>query len=396
MNCCTDIQNSRKSRRTYRRRWTSPSAPNRIVVTPGQLLDADPSPWLSCFLVAGLFFIYPAIAATDPGLPAEKGAMLVERADNHPPIEQELARAESSLAIEYKQGRVSVVAEAIPLAQVLREVAQRAGIEILGSEKLQESISVSFSSLSIREALQKLLVSVNHLVIEDKPPQGGTKPMRVLIVGRRSEASLQSAQPEAIRNEEELSEVVNPEKAQKEYEKRLKAVEASAQAGDEQALRQALLDSEPLVQARALELLAAHDREKIAAHLIDLTKTSQPQTRIQALHLLSESELADEETIVSSLGDALVATDENVKAYAIEALAKRDGPEAMTYLQQAFRDPDPKIRRMVVENAAPQDAQGVLLQEARWDPDETVRSFASFWLEQLGSEDAQGASSNMD
>lgn len=319
---------------------------------------------------------------------------------NHPPIEQELARAESSLAIEYKQDRVSVVAEAIPLAQVLREVAQRAGIEILGSEKLQESISVSFSGLSIHEALQKLLVSVNHLVIGDKPPQGGTKPMRVLIVGRRSEASLQSAQPEAIRNEEELEEelgeVVNPEKAQKEYEKRLKAVEASAQAGDEQALRQALLDSEPLVQARALELLAAHDREKIAAHLIDLTKTSQPQTRIQALHLLSESELADEETIVSSLGDALVATDENVKAYAIEALAKRGGSEAMTYLQQAFRDPDPKIRRMVVENAAPQDAQGVLLQEARWDPDETVRSFARFWLEQLGSEDEQGASSNTD
>jgi HEAT repeat protein len=175
----------------------------------------------------------------------------------------------------------------------------------------------------------------------------------------------------------------DPSQPDNNEQERLEALAGSAQTGDEQALRKALLDPDPIVQERALALLAEANREGAVAHLLDMTKSGQPETRIQALQLLHESELADEPAVVSSLGAALA--DEDLKPYAIEALAKRGGPEAMEYLQQALHDPDPKVRQMIIESAAPLDEYQVLLQQARWDEDETVRSLANAWLNQNAS-----------
>jgi hypothetical protein len=76
---------------------------------------------------------------------------------SYSPVFIALADAQARLMVEWKGGRLSVSAERAPLAQVLREVARRTGVEIQGIDGLQESVSVRFSDLPLRVGLEKLI-----------------------------------------------------------------------------------------------------------------------------------------------------------------------------------------------------------------------------------------------
>jgi hypothetical protein len=283
------------------------------------------------------------------------------------------------LTVEYKEGNLGVAAEKVPLAQVLQEVARQTGIEVQGLERLQEEVSVGFSGLPLSEGLQKLLTPVNYLILEQASSQGGTRPAQVLVFGRRAAPPTQ-----AIPSEEGGNMAADENQIEEEQTARLRALEAFARQGNDEALREALHDPNDLVSMRAVELLAERDRQGVTTLLLDMTRSDHPAVRAQALRLLHETGHADERTIVSALGTALA--DKDVRNYAIQALAERDGPEAMEYLRQAFHDPDPAVRRLVIESAAARDQSLPLLGEAVSDPDETIRSFANFWLEQVASE----------
>ena len=83
---------------------------------------------------------------------------------------------------------------------------------------------------------------------------------------------------------------------------------------------------------------------------------------------------------------ALADEDPTVKSYAIQALADRGGAEALEYLHQAFRDPDPAIRRSVLESVIQLDDLLPLVRKALTDADETIRALARSRLESAGSE----------
>jgi HEAT repeat protein len=74
--------------------------------------------------------------------------------------------------------------------------------------------------------------------------------------------------------------------------------------------------------------------------------------------------------------NALSDSDMAVRGYAIQALARRGGPQAMSYLRDALRDPDPSVRLMVVEDVIGAPDGLPLLQEASSDSEESVRSSA--------------------
>jgi hypothetical protein len=100
------------------------------------------------------------------------------------------ACAQAIPTVEWKEGLLSVVAEKTSLSQVLQEVSRQTGIEIRGLEELQEEVSVSFASLPLHEGIQKLLSPVNYIILEDVVSQGGVRPTRALILGRRRPSSL--------------------------------------------------------------------------------------------------------------------------------------------------------------------------------------------------------------
>jgi HEAT repeat protein len=152
-------------------------------------------------------------------------------------------------------------------------------------------------------------------------------------------------------------------------------------------LQQAILDPNPTIQARALELLAERDHPQAIALLLSATKSDEPERRFQALNLLHQTGYADVKTILSALGEALADEDANVRSYAVQALAERGGPDALMPLRQALRDPDSSVRMMLIQNIVPEDQGLLLLREALFDEDETLRSAAASKLEQPVSED---------
>ena len=232
------------------------------------------------------------------------------------------ASAHTPLHVEWREERLSVSAEKEPLAQILHEVARQTGMEIRGLEGLQEQVSVRFAGLPLQEGLQKL--SVNYLVVWQTSPQRGWRPVLSLVSRRKVPSP-----PEALLREANPS----PVGTQPEGEPGL---------GDTQ------------------------------------------EERLRALHALAKQ--SDEETVLAALGAALADEDATVKSSAIQALADRGGAEALEYLHQAFRDPDPAIRRLVLESVIQLDDGLPLVQEALADADETLRALARSRLELAGSE----------
>ncbi len=151
-----------------------------------------------------------------------------------------------------------------------------------------------------------------------------------------------------------------------------------------EALEKALVESDVEGQTRALKLLAEREGPRVVDRLLRMISSGDPMTRLQALSVLPQSP-ADKTTVLSALGTALADRHRAVKEYAIEALASQGGSQAMAYLQQAFRDPDPRVRMIILENVAQHDPAHALLREGLSDGDHAVRELAGLLLSQLGS-----------
>jgi hypothetical protein len=92
------------------------------------------------------------------------------------------ALAQVPLAIEWDRGLLSVEAEQIPLREVLDAVARRTGVAFSGTASLQDDVSFHFSGLSLVEALKRLAVGINHVVVEESTPRGEIRPVLVLFL----------------------------------------------------------------------------------------------------------------------------------------------------------------------------------------------------------------------
>ncbi len=305
--------------------------------------------------------------------------------------------AQAPIKVEWKGGRLSVSAEKAPLSQILRQVARQTGMEAVGLDKLQQQVSVHLSDVSLSQGLQNLLAHVEYAITEDGSRPEGPRRVRLVVFGERTTSHLDVAAieggtklknaPAANKAVIQASLMTAKELAAKgdDQEKRLTALHAAAARGDLEALRQAILDPDQTVQATGFEILAEKDLQGAVEALVSATKSDQPASRLQALQLLDQTDEADEETILTTLRDALGDKDGAVKEYAVTALAGRGGPEVMGYLRKALQDPDPSVRIAVLENVAQKDEGLPLLQEALSDPDESVRTSAALWLKQANS-----------
>lgn len=230
----------------------------------------------------------------------------------------------SPLTVEWKKERLSVVAEQVPLARILQEIAHRTGLKIQGHEALQSEVSVRFSGLPLGEALDRLLVHTNYLTVEEPSSQGGTRPVLALVLrektaGEKSAPLTQvrpqvlGAAPEGTRMDHEKSGAAETAEVQEgaaeenpRDQEHLAALEAFAEQGDVAALQLALLDPNPTVQMRALTLMLERDTPRTIDLLVRMAKSGDPAARRQALHLLYINGLVDPSV---SLEDALEGRD---------------------------------------------------------------------------------------
>lgn len=306
------------------------------------------------------------------------------------------AFAQPPIKVEWKVGRLSVSAERIPLSSVLREVARQTGVEIQGLEELQQEVFVDFSNVSLCDGLESLLSHVDHAIVDNASRHGITRPTLVVIFSRGptarqdlivSKGALKATNPLAAEALQGSAIVEEAEaEGQTDQQKQLGALQSAATQGDEETLRKAILDPDPLVQGTALEALAQKDRQGAIDILLSAAKSDQSGQRLEALQRLDQSGLADQATVLPLLREALGDQDPSIRGYAVQSLAARGGADVMSYLRQALRDQDPSVRLMVIGNVAQKDEGLPLLQEALSDPDESVRTSASTLLEQAVSE----------
>jgi hypothetical protein len=316
------------------------------------------------------------------------------------------------LIIERRGDRLSIRAREAPWDEVLSELQRQTGIQIQVKESLAGELTDEFEALPLERGLRRLFREMNTVFLYAPGSSAGaaagqltqvwlwpkgdsaaarhqtTPPLtRLTPVERQDEMTSGGKTTAAIPWEEGAPPEAEPvtEAAEADQEERLQALEALAQQGDTEALRQALFEPDQAVQERALTSLAAGDRQGAIAFLVEMTKSDDPASRLQALSLLHESGQADGATVLSALRAAL--PDEHTKSYAVQALAERGGPEAIAALRETFRDPDPYVRTLVIESMADQAQARPLLQEAIADPDESVRALATFWLEQVTPEE---------
>jgi len=162
----------------------------------------------------------------------------------------------------------------------------------------------------------------------------------------------------------------------------LAAIEADATSQDREALGKYMKDSNAATQAAVFDALAAHDNPAAVENLLaEIKDVSQP-LRLQALQVLTASPQADEQTVMTTLIDALNGADPLFSAYAAQALAARGTPEAMNALSEMLNSSDPSTRLIVLQSVAQTEAGLPLLRAALSDSNETVRSAAAALLQQ--------------
>lgn len=212
-------------------------------------------------------------------------------------------QAYASVAVEWKDERLSVAAEKVPLAQILREIAQRIGVEIRGGEGLQEQVSVCFADLLLHEGLQKL--SLNYLVLWKTASPGSQRPVLAVVSAWKGVVSSQpcSSAVATVATKETIATPIQP---------KLPA-------------RQESLSAEKLkLRAAAATLLSGDDHHDAIATLIEGAKSERAHTRLEALRALSQSDHVEEAVVLATLQTALTDEDEDVRGYAEQTLKERE------------------------------------------------------------------------
>ena len=106
----------------------------------------------------------------------------------------------NSYKIDWNQSSLSVSADNTPLATILTEIMTRTGLEIRGLPSSQDTVSLNFSNLSLREGLQQVLVGKNYFIIDKKSSDGAVIPSTVLILNSQTVSLTSIAPEEPLRN----------------------------------------------------------------------------------------------------------------------------------------------------------------------------------------------------
>ncbi len=253
--------------------------------------------------------------------------------------------------VSFRDGLLSVEAKAGTWMQVLNEITEQTGIRFHHSLPFTGLVTVSFANLPVRQAIERLFGPEADFMFryDGTAYSSSSLPKEVWVLGKVQGGGWgqQSAPPNNA------------------------GVDSNqAHVGTGRADKVAAAAEPPM------------DKELID-DLIAMSRDEDPEMRRQAIAALTDSGTGDEDgAVVTALDAALTDEDASVRAYGVQALAMRGGPEVMGHLWRALRDPDAEVRIMAVENAKSQDQGIALLQEALSDVNETIRSVAADRLNQ--------------
>ncbi len=298
------------------------------------------------------------------------------------------ASPQTSLTITYQEGRLSVRAERVPLAQLLQEVSRQTGLTIQGLSSVQQEVSVQFGNLPLLKGLRRLLARVNYLLLIEHSAPGEPPRLQARVFGRDTASPVEDV-PEPARTssrEGTVSEELQQALADIDPSRRRWAMERLGEGGEEQAfphLLAALDDADPGVRQGALASLSPYGARALGPLQPFLQREQDSTVRLVALQVLGQVGREDKATGVL-LHEMLADHDPRIRAAVVEALGAVEGPRATDALQSVVRDGDPNVRlaalRALALYARDASARAVVEQHLD-DTDEAVREGAAALLE---------------
>lgn len=248
----------------------------------------------------------------------------------------------SRIDIGFHQGEMTLDVARAPWTEVLSEIARQTGIRFHYAIAPRGAVTVSCPKMTVTRALECLLGHDAALMLRYAPVRAKAKrdrlPTDVWLLGQSGGGS-------------EGGGVVQSK------------------------------STDPLQATSHHPAPAAKDDVRA---LIDLSKSDDPDARMQALGSLAASGQQSDRAVQEAFRAALMDDDGSVRAQAVYALSKGGSPEAMNVLREALQDRDASVRLMAVDSAQGNEQGAALLQQALADSDETVRVLAAIKLKETG------------
>lgn len=299
-----------------------------------------------------------------------------------------VAGAQAPATVEWEAGRLSVRAEKTPLHHLLQEVARRTGLRLRGTEALRQEVWVGFSGLPLRQALQRLLAGVSHVLIEEPAPDGATRSTLAVLGGReragRQPAGMTPAEDARLLDDEPSGQKMEAALTDADPATRRWAVEWLPQIGDQWAfhhLLEALNDDDAGVREAALGGLGQYGLAALDPTLMLLQREASPEVRVAALGVLGQ---VGGEKVAGILRDMLRDPDPRIRTAAVEAMASAGGPLAAETLKAAAADQDADVRTAALAALGIHGDPERALQEALVDGDEEAQAVAAELAGTLG------------
>lgn len=277
--------------------------------------------------------------------------------------------------IEWSHARLTMTTHATPLVKILNDITATTNLKILNLPSSQETVTLDFAKLSLRDALQRILRGKNYLIVDKQLADGASIPDLVLIL----DATTPSNQPTAIQDTQNSSISVEADTSQ-----RLAQLERSIKANApdlKETLYSATRDSEPLLRELALRELHQRGDPGVVDLIRQDARSDSIDIRRTALEMLPE---LDKKTAMALLSEAASDSNTDIRQTALEKLSKMEG--GADTIKNKLHDLDPSVRIAAIEALAslgPNPSLEAAAAEALQDPDEQVRAKADAIRQEL-------------
>ena len=267
--------------------------------------------------------------------------------------------APGTARVEFSNGRVSVLSNGALRLEILEQLAEKVGFDLLTGDLEPRLLTVRIEGASLGEAFGVLLAGMRYNLEYDLEPEGSNIPV-LLTVGHAvsivtapqaeaerwdEEPQLEGAQKESaqryLENVRQRVEARSPEERQRMREERA----ARAEAREPELLDQ-LDDLDPDVRADAVAHLPIEGEGAIGAERLQrlaslVVDDPDRRVRIATVERLAEVQSSG---AVNALVKALADPDREVVLAAIEALEDVDDISAIPYLEPLLQNSDHEIR----------------------------------------------------
>ena len=321
------------------------------------------------------------------GSPPTQCLALPTPSPTNTPSQSQRPLQSSDAVVTFRDGRLIIKAQAVPLEKILAMVTRETGVAFFLKGSAEAPVTADFETGDLEKGIKRLIRGLNS-VFYYGPSQPGTKDIKltsVLVISNDAIRTISAIRPTSVdENPGQDSGAVPYGKLVADINRLEEAAWTDESAINELA-RLAESDENKLRRVAALEALGESDAPQYAELLLNIAlKDSDSDIRAAAVEALGN--VTEGQEAVDYLLQTLNDQNPQVRAAAVEALASADDENITDALMKALKDDGSMVRAAAVEALADigdKSAAPVLI-EALDDSDEEVRESAKEALDEMG------------